>query len=69
MRLAVTRDAIKDTTTTNPSVPNASIVINSPMVISKAVSTRSQLGDGGYLSSKINGILKDTVILLGNSGV
>ena len=69
LRLAVARDAIKDATTTNPSVPNASIVISSPMVISKVVNLVVQLGEGGDLSIKINGILKNTVIMLGNSGV
>ena len=69
LRLAVARDAIKDATTTNPSVPNASIVISSPMVISKAVNLVVHLGEGGDLSIKINGILKNTVIMLGNSGV
>lgn len=69
LRLAVARDAIKDATTTNPSVPNASIVISSPMVISKAVNLVVELGEGGDLSIKINGILKNTVIMLGNSGV
>lgn len=69
LRLAVARDAIKDATTTNPSVPNASIVISSPMVISKAVNLVVYLGEGGDLSIKINGILKNTVIMLGNSGV
>lgn len=69
LRLAVARDAIKDATTTNPSVPNASIVISSPMVISKAVNLVIYLGEGEDLSIKINGILKNTVIILGNSGV